>query len=181
AAAVKGAEIVINCIGILYESRRNSFEKIQAVLPGKIATACAAAGVKHLVHISALGVDKGASKYAISKRKGEEAVKAAFPAAVILRPSVVFGPEDDFFNKFARLSAILPLLPLIGGGKTKFQPVYVGDVAAAAMAALSPAAAGKTYELGGPETVDFRGIYERLFACTQRRRFLMPLPWWFMK
>jgi uncharacterized protein YbjT (DUF2867 family) len=177
AAAVASAEAAINCIGILHETRKNSFQRIHVELADKIAAVCAAANVERFVHISALGVDRAKSKYAATKRAGEEAVRNAFPQAAILRPSVVFGPEDSFFNRFAALSAIMPALPLIGGGRTKFQPVYVGDIAAAVMAALSPAAAGKTYELGGPETVTFREIYERLFACTLRRRPLISLPW----
>lgn len=178
AAAVAEADSVINCVGILCEKRSQSFEKIHVGLARNIAAACRDAGTKHLVHISALGIAKGTSKYAASKRAGEEAVRNAFPAATILRPSVVFGPEDQFFNKFAALASVLPALPLIGGGKTKFQPVYVGDVAAAVMAVLaSPSAAGKTYELGGPETIDFREVYKRLFACTLRPRPLISLPW----
>lgn len=137
AAAIAGADSVINCVGILYEKRKQSFEKIHVGLARTIANACRDGDVKHLVHISALGIDKNNSKYAAGKRAGEEAVRNAFPAATILRPSVVFGPEDQFFNKFAALSAVIPALPLIGGGKTKFQPVYVGDVAAAVMAALA--------------------------------------------
>jgi uncharacterized protein YbjT (DUF2867 family) len=148
-------------------------------MPGRIAEACRAAGTKRFIHISALAAGK--SRYAISKKRGEERVRAAFPAATILRPSLVFGPEDRLFNKFAQLSAILPALPLIGG-RTKFQPVYVGDVAAAVMAALTLPATGdespqgKIYELAGPETVTFREIYGRLFAITRRRRLLVPMP-----
>ncbi|HTK85491.1 MAG TPA: complex I NDUFA9 subunit family protein [Patescibacteria group bacterium] len=178
AAAVAGATNVINCVGILYEKRKSTFQKIHAELPGRIAAASREAGAKRLVHISALGVDQGTSRYHKSKIVGEEAVKKEFPPATILRPSIVFGAEDNFFNKFASIAAIAPALPLIGGGKTKFQPVFVGDVADAAMASLtSDAAKGKTYELGGPETVDFRQIYQRLFDCTQQPRMLISLPW----
>jgi NADH dehydrogenase len=178
AAAVAGATNVINCVGILYEKRKSTFQKIHAELPGRIAAASREAGTKRLVHISALGVDQGTARYHESKLAGEEAVKKEFPPATILRPSIVFGAEDNFFNKFASIAAIAPALPLIGGGKTKFQPVFVGDVADAAMASLtSDAAKGKTYELGGPETVDFRQIYQRLFDCTQQPRMLISLPW----
>ena len=183
AAAVKGSQMVVNCIGILYERRKSRFEQAHVTIPRHIAQACKNGGVARLVHISALSADKSASKYARTKKQGEDAIRASFPAATILRPSVVFGPEDNFFNKFARLSMLAPALPLFGGGKTKFQPVYVGDVAAAVMAALTLPAfgaqnpQGKTYELGGPEIVTLKEIFQRLFAITERRRLLVPLPW----
>ena len=177
AAAVAGAEVVINCIGILFERKRRQFMRVHAEIPRAIAAACRAAGVKSFIHISALGVDKASSRYAASKCAGEQAVLEEFPDASVLRPSVVFGPEDEFFNKFAELSRYMPALPLIGGGETRFQPVYVGNVADAAMACIgNPAATGNTYELGGPETVTFREIYERLFNVTGRRRCLVSLP-----
>ena len=182
AAAVAGAAFVINCVGILFEKRRRRFDDLHNKLPQAIARACRIAGVRRLVHISALGIDQATSKYAASKREGEAGVRDAFPAATILRPSVVFGPEDNFLNKFARLSLFLPALPLIGGGMTKFQPVYVGDVADAAIIALTRSdlgpdnPCGKTYELGGPETVTFKEILRRLAAVTGRRRLLLPLP-----
>lgn len=176
--AVEGASCVINCTGILFEKKKGDFNRIHAEIPRRIAQACRAQGVAHFIHISALGTDKAASRYAASKREGEKAVREAFPGTVILRPSVIFGPEDNFFNMFAELSRYTPVLPLIGGGRTKFQPVYVGDVAAAAMAVLArPEAQGRTYELGGPEIIDFRQIYERLFDCTGRKRCLISLPW----
>ncbi len=177
AAAAEGADVVINCIGILYEKKKGDFERAHVAISEAIAQACRKAGVHRLVHISSLSCDRGTSRYAESKKRGEAAVQRAFPAVTILRPSVVFGPEDEFFNMFAGLARYLPVLPLIGGGKTKFQPVYVGDVAAAVMAALARAdAPGEVYELGGPETLDFRQIYEQLFACTGRRRALLSLP-----
>jgi uncharacterized protein YbjT (DUF2867 family) len=124
AATIQGADVVINLIGILAETRRDSFARVHTALPGRIATVAAAAGVKHLIHVSALGADAhSASAYARSKAAGEEAVKAAFPQATIIRPSIVFGPEDKFFNRFAAMSQISPVLPLIGGGHTRFQPV----------------------------------------------------------
>jgi NADH dehydrogenase len=135
------------------------------------------------VHLSALGAESGTSKYAKTKREGEKETRKAFPGATILRPSVVFGPEDDFFNKFASLSRCLPALPLIGGGHTRYQPVYVGDVAEAALAALTipdgsvQGPRGRLYELGGPETVDMRMIYEMAFDAVGMRRPLVNLPW----
>lgn len=182
AAAVDQAGIVVNCIGILYEKKRGAFEKAHVRIPEEIARACKKSKVRRFVHISALGADKGTSKYARTKLAGEKAVKKAFKDVTILRPSVVFGPEDSFFNMFAEMSRYMPVLPLIGGGKTKFQPVYVGDVADAMMAAATLPVAGeqnpcgRTYELGGPEIVTFAEIYERLFSYTGRRRCLVSLP-----
>lgn len=185
--AIEGADVVVNCVGILFQKGENKFRRLHAELPGQIAEACARERVGRLIHISALGADKATSKYAASKLEGERAVLANCPWATILRPSVVFGPEDNFFNMFARLARFAPALPLIGGGKTKFQPVYVGDVAHAAMAAifLPPVGdtdpRGKIYELGGPEIVTFREIYELLFRYTARRRLLIPVPFFLAK
>lgn len=181
-AAVKGSDYVVNCVGILFEKgRRRTFTKAHVENAAVIATACAQNKVKGFVHISALGVDKAGSQYAETKNAGEKAVQEKFPGAVILRPSVIFGEDDHFFNMFARMAGVLPFLPLIGGGKTKFQPVYVGDVADAVMAALGLTeqkidARGKIFELGGPEVVTFKGIYERLFRFTKRKRALVTLP-----
>jgi NADH dehydrogenase len=179
AATLQGADVVINLIGILAEGGSASFNEIHTALPGRIAGAAKAAGVKTLIQISALGADaRSASAYAKSKAAGEEAVRAAFPEATILRPSIVFGPEDKFFNRFAAMALISPALPLIGGGHTKFQPVYVGDVADAIMAAATRAdAAGKTYELGGPAIYSFRELMELLLAEMGVKRLLAPLPW----
>lgn len=182
AAAVRGSDFVVNCIGILYERGKAKFRRAHIKLPGLIAQACARERVSRFVHLSALGVNSG-SKYGASKRDGEAAVSKAFPDATILRPSVVFGPDDRFFNLFAELARYTPVLPLIGGGGTRFQPTYVGDVADAVLAALTLPGngpddpRGKIYELGGPDIVTFREIYERLFRCTGRRRILMTLPW----
>lgn len=177
-AAIKGSDFVINCIGILFEKKRGQFDRIHGALSGTIAKACRDLGVERLVHISALGIEGAASRYAASKREGEVAVRSNFPSATILRPSVVFGPDDNFFNMFARMAELLPVLPLIGGGHTKFQPVYVGDVADAVLKALSlPDAPGETYALGGPQVMDFRQVYEILFHETGRRRILVTLPW----
>ncbi len=177
-AAVQGCEVVINSVGILFEKGKSSFIRIHTELPRAIAKACAAEKVERFIHISALGCDESESKYGKSKLNGELAVLENFPKATILRPSVVFGPEDDFFNMFGRLSTVLPALPLIGGGHTKFQPVYVGDIADSVMSAIAkPETQGKTYELGGPDVLSFRQMYERLFAETGRKRMLVSLPW----
>lgn len=183
AAAVDDADAVVNLTGVLAESGRQSFRRLHVDGPAAIAEAAAAAGVAKLVHVSAIGADPDAkSRYARSKGLGEAAVRAAFPAATILRPSVVFGPEDDFFNRFAAMARLSPALPLIDGGHTKFQPVYVGDVADAAMAALrDDAFAGKTYELGGPDVMTFREVLEYVMATTGRRRLLAPAPSWLLR
>jgi len=179
AATIQGADVVINLIGILAEGGANSFDRIHAMLPGRIAAAAAAAGVKRLVHVSAIGADAhSASAYARTKAAGEEAVRAAFPQATIVRPSIVFGPEDKFFNRFAGMALMSPVLPLIGGGDTKFQPVYVGDVADGIMAVLkTPESAGKTYEFGGPETYSFKQLMELMLAEIGIKRLLVSLPW----
>lgn len=177
-AAVKGADAVINLVGILYESGRQKFDAIHVEGAATVAEAAARAGVSALVHLSALGADlQSPSHYARSKAQGEERVRAAFPQAVILRPSVVFGPDDDFINRFASLARVLPCLPLIGGGHTKFQPVYVGDVADAVLRALDQAdAPGQLFELGGPRVYTFREILEFILEETGRRRLLIPVP-----
>jgi uncharacterized protein YbjT (DUF2867 family) len=179
AATIQGADIVINLIGILAESRANGFTRLHATVPGLIAAAAAAAGVKRLIHVSALGADAhSTSADAASKAAGEAAVLEAFPQATILRPSIVFGPEDKFFNRFAAMALLSPVLPLIGGGHTKFQPVYVGDVADAIMAAATrPDAGGKIYELGGPATYSFKELMELLLAEMGVKRLLASLPW----
>lgn len=180
---VAGADIVINCLGILNQSRKSKFSRLHTDVPQWIAQACAAAQVSRFVHVSALGVDKSASEYAKTKLAGEQAVLAAFPAATILRPSVLFGPEDNFFNMFASLARIAPALPLVGGGKTRFQPVYVGDVADAVLEVVTRSASstnaplGKTYELGGAEILSMRDVYQRMFEITGVKRMLVTLPW----
>ena len=180
ARALEGADIAISLVGILYQSGRNTFDAVQASGPGLIARAAADAGVGQLLHVSAIGADVGSSSsYARSKALGEAAVREAFPAATILRPSIVFGPDDHFFNFFAGLAGIAPVLPLIGGGRTLFQPVYVQDVAAAALAALErPDAQGKTYELGGPKVYSLHQLMELMMAHTKRPRRLVNLPFW---
>ncbi len=177
-SAVAGADAVINLVGILYERGPQSFAAVHARGAQTVAAAATAAGVERLVQVSALGADlHGAADYARSKGAGEAAVRTAFPRAVILRPSVVFGPEDDFFNRFATIARISPVLPLIGGGGTRFQPVYVGDVAdAIAKTVLDPACAGRTYELGGPHIYTFKELMELLLRQIHRRRLLVPWP-----
>ncbi|MFM2044453.1 MAG: hypothetical protein RLY86_3029 [Pseudomonadota bacterium] len=181
AAAVQGADLVVNLIGILApRGRRDSFEAVQGEAAGRIARAAKAAGAARFVQLSAIGADAGsASAYARSKAAGEKAVLAAFPEATIIRPSIVFGPEDGFFNRFAAMSQISPFLPLIGGGKTRFQPIYVGDVADAVMAALATEAGkGKTYELGGPQVYTFRELMELTLREVGRpKKRLLTLGW----
>ncbi len=177
AVAMMGASAVINLTGILFQSGQ-TFEDVQADGAENIAKAAAAAGVTSLVHISAIGANAdSASEYARTKAAGEQAVRDTFPGAVILRPSIVFGPEDGFFNKFAAMARMLPVLPLVGGGHTRFQPVFVGDVAAAIVTALaSHGARGRTFELGGPSVYSFKELLQLILRETGRRRVLVPLP-----
>ncbi len=183
AAAVKDSDFVVNCIGILFEKgKTRKFQHVHVDLPAMIASVCKKVGVKKFVHMSALGIDKSTSKYAKTKLEGEAAVQSNFSAATILRPSIIFGEDDSFFNMFAEMARYIPVLPLIGGGKTKFQPVYVGDVADAVMAALeNKAAQGQVYELGGPDIISFKEVYERLFSHTGRRRCLVNISFGFAK
>ncbi|MEL0001562.1 MAG: complex I NDUFA9 subunit family protein, partial [Rhodospirillales bacterium] len=182
-AAVDGSDAVINLIGILSQGGRQSFRMAHVEGPQTIARAAAAAGVRQMVHVSAIGASaESASAYARSKALGEDSVRSALPESVILRPSVVFGPEDDFFNRFGAMARIAPALPLIDGGRTKFQPVYVGDVADAVLAVLqSEEYSGKTYELGGPEVMNFRELLEYILSETGRKRALVPAPALFLK
>ena len=177
AAALAGSDAVVNLCGILFQ-RGQSFDDVQAQGAGNVAEAAAAAGVRALVHVSAIGADKDSEAvYAQTKADGERRMREAFPAATILRPSIVFGPEDDFFNRFAAMARISPFLPLVGGGKTRFQPVFVGDVAAAIVTALSSEATrGKTYELGGPTVYSFKQLLQLVLTETGRKRILAPLP-----
>lgn len=176
--AVSDADLVVSSVGVLYESGAQTFERAHVDGPAAIAAAAAKHGVEKLVHISAIGADPASdSDYARSKAEGEAAVRDAYPSATILRPSVVFGPEDDFINRFAAMARLAPALPLVDGGGTKFQPVYVGDVADAVMAALSDdEASGRLYELGGPRVMTFREVLEFIMAETGRRRLLLPAP-----
>lgn len=176
--AVQGADHVVNCVGILFESGRNTFGSVQEFGARAVAEAARAAGAK-LTHISAIGADTGSeSVYARSKGRAEASILKILPDAVILRPSIIFGPEDGFFNKFAEMARFAPALPLIGGGATKFQPVYVGDVAeAVARSVDGKVAGGAIYELGGPRVMSFRECLEEILKITQRKRALVSLPW----
>ena len=176
-AAMRDAEVVINLVGILTESGAQSFDAVQAKGAGAVAAAAAGVGAR-MVHVSAIGADENSpSRYARAKAAGEKAVLAAIPSATIMRPSIVFGPEDEFTNRFAALAQFSPALPLIGGGRTRMQPVYVGDVAKA----VADAAEGKTrpggiYELGGPEALTMREIMQLILEVTDRKRMLVSLP-----
>lgn len=176
--AVQGADAVVNLVGILAPSGAQTFDAVQAFGARAIAEACRAAGIERLVHVSAIGADAGsASAYARTKAAGEAAVFETVPRAVVLRPSIVFGPEDDFFNRFAEMARFAPALPLIGGGRTRFQPVFVGDVAEAVAKAVDGAVeGGLVYELGGPEVKSFRDCMEIVCRETGRRRPLVPIP-----
>ncbi|RAK57074.1 complex I NDUFA9 subunit family protein [Phenylobacterium deserti] len=176
--AVEGATAVVNLVGVLFEQGRQGFQAVHVMGARNVAEAARDAGVTQLIQMSALGADiNSPSKYARSKAEAEAAVRDAFPGAVIVRPSVVFGQDDGFFNKFAQMAALSPVLPLIGGGRTRFQPVFVGDVAKAiARMTTDPAAAGETYELGGPADFSFRRLMEIVLEETGRRRMLLPIP-----
>jgi NADH dehydrogenase len=179
-AAMRDSHAAINLVGILAESGAQTFEAVQAKGAGTVAAAAAAAGAAGaaMVHVSAIGADENSSsRYARAKAAGEKAVLSAVPTATILRPSVVFGPEDQFTNRFAGLAQISPMLPLIGGGLTKLQPVYVGDVAAAVADAVDgKTKSGAAYELGGPEVLTMREIMEIILATVERERMLVSLP-----
>jgi len=182
-AAAADADAVVNLVGILFAAGKQTFKAVQDEGARHVAEAARAAGARALVHVSAIGADPNSkSIYARTKAAGEAAVTETFPGAVIFRPSVVFGPEDEFFNRFAALARISPLLPLIGGGRTKFQPVFVGDVAQAIVAALEGRARpAEPYELGGPQIMTMREVMERVLAYTMRSRPLVPVPFWFAK
>ena len=176
-AAMRDSHAAINLVGILAEGGAQRFDAVHGAGPGVVAKAANAVGAR-MVHVSAIGADEHSlSRYGRSKAAGEKAVLGAVPAATILRPSVVFGPEDQFSNRFAALARLSPVLPLIGGGATKLQPVYVGDVATAVADAVDgKTKPGGTYELGGPEVLTMRDIMEIILAVIERKRMLMPLP-----
>ncbi|MEO0400713.1 MAG: complex I NDUFA9 subunit family protein [Pseudomonadota bacterium] len=176
--AMKDADAVVNCVGILFQEGGQKFDAVQAAGAATIAHEAAEAGVEAFVHVSAIGADADSeSHYARTKGEAEAAVRQLMPSATILRPSIVFGPEDQFFNRFAEMGALSPALPLIGGGKTKFQPVYVDNVADAVCAALEQAeAAGGVYELGGPGVYSFKELLGMMLAETGQKRFLAPIP-----
>jgi NADH dehydrogenase len=177
AAAVRGSDVVINLVGILFESGRQRFDAVQSFGAEGVALAAAAHNAR-MVHVSAIGADENSSAaYARAKRRGEELVLAATPEATIFRPSILFGPNDDFFNRFAGIARLSPFLPLVGGGQTRFQPVFAGDVAEAVAKAVDGATRpGSIYELGGPDVYTFRELMEFTLATIERRRLLLPLP-----
>jgi uncharacterized protein YbjT (DUF2867 family) len=178
ARALDGAEATINLVGVLWETGRQKFQALHVMGAKTVAEQAKAAGVKRLVHVSALGADLDSpSKYARTKALGEQAVRAAFPGAVVIRPSIMFGPDDKFFNKFGQMAALFPALPLVGGGETKFQPAFVGDVAEAVARAVDGAVAGgRIYELGGPEVKSFRELVAYICEVTGRKPLRVSLP-----
>lgn len=178
-ALVKGSDLVVNLLGILAQDRRNTFKTVQTDMAAEIAMAAHDEGVAHLVHISAIGASAdSASEYARTKAAGEAAVLKAFPTATILRPSLVVGEGDGFFGRFSAMSTLSPFLPLVGGGVTKFQPVFVGDVADAVLAAVARKdAQGKVFELGGPEVLSFKALLQLMLKEMGRCRILLHMPW----
>jgi uncharacterized protein YbjT (DUF2867 family) len=183
ARAVDGANAVVTCVGILAGSGKQTFDAVHAAGARAVAKAAREAGVDRLIHISAIGADaNGRSDYARTKGEGERAVLEEFPGAIILRPSIVFGPEDEFFNRFASLAQLSPFLPMIGGGRTKFQPVFVGDLAeAVANAVVGRGTPGTVYEIGGPEVVSMRQVLDRVQVWSGRERYYLPMPFWLAK
>lgn len=177
-AFLAGNDALVNCVGILRESGSQTFDRVHHTGPARLARLAREAGIERFVHISAIGADpRSSSAYARTKAAGEAAVRDAFPTVTILRPSVVFGAEDQFFNRFAAMATISPVLPLIGGGHTRFQPVYVGDVADAVLKCLDDSTtAGRTYELGGPKVYTFRELIELMLGEIRRKRSLVDLP-----
>jgi NADH dehydrogenase len=179
ARALEGAEGCVNAVAVLYSHGRQTFDALHIEGARRIAQSAARAGASRFVQVSAIGADATSpAAYARTKAAGEAVVREAFPTATIVRPSVVFGPEDQFFNRFAQMATLAPALPLIGGGHTRFQPVFVADVGQAIANALwSDEASGGLFELGGPEVFTFRQLMELMLAVIQRRRLLAPIPW----
>jgi NADH dehydrogenase len=177
--ALDGAEACVNLVGILYEQGRQGFQGLHTRGAEEVAKAAAARGITRFVQMSALGADSGSpSKYSRSKALGEQAVRAVIPSAVVIRPSVVFGTDDSLFNRFAHLASLLPVIPLPGGGETKFQPIFVGDVAQAiANAVTDPALAGKTFEIGGPKVYTYKQLMQLTLQEIHKSRPLLTLPW----
>ena len=180
---IKSSDVVINLVGILYETKKQKFEDIHAKFPDLLSKLCSELNIKKLVHISALGINETvSSQYMQSKLKGEKNIINNFDRSVILRPSVIFGPEDRFFNQFASLAEFFPVLPLIGGGLTYFQPIYVGDIAKSIVAVLEKEEINNNiYELGGPQTFTFKELMEILLKQIKKKRFLVPVPFLFAK
>jgi NADH dehydrogenase len=183
AAAVEGADVVVNLVGLLFTSGAQTFEKVHVEGARAVARAARQAKASTMIHVSAIGAHpKSRGRYGRTKAAGEAATLEEFKSAVILRPSIVFGPEDEFFNRFAGMSQIAPMLPLIGGGRTRFQPVYVGDLARAiANVAAGQARPGTIYEIGGPEVATFRELLDKTQTWAGRDRPYLPLPFWMAK
>lgn len=176
--AVAGSDAVINLVALLFEEGKQSFESLHVQGAATLAKAAAAQGISNFVQVSAIGADaESDSDYSRTKAEGEQAVRAAIPTADIMRPSIIFGAEDQFFNRFAAMAQLAPALPLLGGGDTVFQPVYVGDVAQAIAKAVSKGSSSKTYELGGPRTYTFKELMQFMLETIDRKRFLVPVPW----
>ena len=180
---IKNSDVVINLVGILYENKKQKFEDIHVKFPALLTKLCNEQNIKKLIHISALGINETAnSQYMQSKLKGEKNILNNFNRSVILRPSIIFGPEDKFFNQFATLAEFFPALPLIGGGLTYFQPIYVGDVVKSIVTILEKEEINKNiYELGGPQTFTFKELMEILLKQIKKKRFLVPIPFSFAK
>ncbi len=176
--ALDGADAVVNLVSVLYEAGRQTFNALNVEGVRNIAEAASERGISNIVHVSSIGADSDAdAEYSQTKGEGEAALRALIPAADILRPSIIFGPEDNFFNKFAAMAQISPALPLLGGGETKFQPVYVADIADAIAVCLARGTSGLTYELGGPQTYSFKELMQFTLDATGRKRLLAPVPW----
>ncbi len=177
-AAIRGSDGVINLVGILFQAGRQKFRALQTEGAERVARVAKEQGVDRFIQMSAIGADpKGPSRYAKTKGEGEALVRQHFPEATVLRPSIVFGPEDDFFNRFAGMAVSAPALPLVRGGKTKFQPVHVDDVAEACLRVLAdPSTQSRTYELGGPRVATFRECLELMLQVIERERILLPIP-----
>jgi NADH dehydrogenase len=180
---VKNSDVVINLVGILHETKKQKFEDIHAKFPDLLSKLCSELNIKKFVHISALGINETvSSQYMQSKLKGEKSIINNFNRSVILRPSVIFGPEDKFFNQFASIAEFFPVLPLIGGGLTYFQPIYVGDIAKSIMAVLEKEEINNNiFELGGPEIFTFKELMKILLKEINKKRFLVPIPFLFAK
>ncbi|WP_281973722.1 complex I NDUFA9 subunit family protein [Ruegeria faecimaris] len=178
ALAMRGADAVVNCVGVLNEIGRNEFDTVQTEGAERVARLAAAEGVNRMVHISAIGANAEAgSEYSRTKARGEAGVLAHMPGAMILRPSVIFGTEDQFFNRFAAMTRVGPFLPLVGA-QTQFQPVYVDDVAKAAVQGVLGQASGGVYELGGPEVKTFRALMQQMLDVINRHRIILGIPFW---
>ena len=178
ARAVQGADAVINLVGALFETGRQTFEALHVNAPDIIGDACAAAGIQNLAHVSAIGANVDSDcDYARTKAEGEARLREHIASADILRPSILFGTEDEFFNRFAGLTAFSPALPLLGGGKTKLQPAFVEDVANAVAISVTRGSSGRTYELGGPQSYRFKALMKFILETIGKKRLLVPMPW----